>query len=65
MSIRNDERAAIKRVLTLVDGFLSTLPGDTLAAWDGGVMTWNELRRHVKAASKLGILKPLRKRRPS
>lgn len=65
MSIRNEERAAIKRVLTLVDGFLSTLPGDTLASWDGGMMTWAEVRKHVKAASKLGLLKPLRKRRSS
>ena len=65
MTTRNNERAAIKRVLKLVDGFLSTLPEDTLAAWDGGVMTWAELRRHVQAASKLGLLKPLRKRRPS
>lgn len=47
------EHLAVRRVLKLVDGYLSTQPKDTLLAWRGGVMTWGELRQHLKAAEKL------------
>lgn len=49
----DQHREAIGRVLRLVDGYLSTLPQDALAAWRGGMMTWGELRQHVKAAIKV------------
>jgi hypothetical protein len=45
--------AAIKRVLLLVDGYLSTQNPDALLAWDGGMTTWDDLRRHVQAAARL------------
>jgi hypothetical protein len=51
--IKPRNAAAIKRVLALVDGYLSILPQHTLVAWDGGVMTWAELREHVQAALKI------------
>lgn len=46
------EHLAVRRVLRLVDGYLSTQPQDTLLGWKGGLMTWRELRAHVKAAEK-------------
>ena len=51
--MKASEKAAVRRVLRLVDGYLSTRDQDELVAWDGGLMTWRELRRHVKAALKL------------
>lgn len=53
------ELEAIGRVLELVDGYLSTLPQKALTAWDGGMMTWEELRMHVQAARKLKCLADL------
>ena len=47
------EKRAVRRVLRLVDGYLSTRQQDELIAWNGGMMTWEELRAHVKAALKL------------
>lgn len=47
------ELRAIRRVLVLLDGYMSTEQQDTLLAWDGGWMTWRELRQHAKAAIKL------------
>lgn len=44
---------AIRRVLVLLDGYMSTENQDALLAWDGGMMTWRELRQHAKAAIKL------------
>jgi hypothetical protein len=55
--VTNREKA-VKRVLRLVEGYLATLPQDTLAAYDGGMMTWGELRKHVEAALKLFPLHP-------
>ncbi len=52
-----EELAAIKRVLKLVDGYASSLPQHTLHAWQGGCMTWSELREHLQAAAKLSVLK--------
>lgn len=51
--IKPRNAAAIKRVLALVDGYLSTLPRDRVVAWDGGMLTWDDLRHHVQAALKL------------
>lgn len=51
--IKPTNAAAIKRVLALVDGYLSVLPKDALVAWDGGMLTWDDLRHHVQEASKL------------
>lgn len=45
---------AIRRVLKLLDGYLSTMP-DALHAWNGGAMTISELRQHVQAAAALPI----------
>lgn len=54
-----EELAAIKRVLKLVDGYLSTQDQDLALAWDGGIMTYGELRRHLHAALKTKVLKCL------
>ena len=51
-----EELEMVKRVLTLVDGYVSTQPEDLLLAWDGGVMTWGELRIHLSAALKTKVL---------
>lgn len=51
--MKKAEKDAVRRVLILVNGYMSTLPQDTLTAWDGGMMTWGELRQHVKAAMKI------------
>jgi hypothetical protein len=51
--LRREEKAAVLRVLRLVDGYMSTQPKSTLLAWGGGMMTWKELRWHVKGAIKL------------
>jgi hypothetical protein len=50
VSISRPELTGIKRVLELVDGYISTQPQDLLLGWDGGVMTWKEIRMHIKAA---------------
>jgi hypothetical protein len=52
-----EELAAIKRVLKLVDGYASNLQQHTLYAWDGGCMTWAELREQLQAATKFSVLK--------
>ena len=44
---------AVRRVLRLVDGYLSTRDQDELVAWNGGMMTWGELRQHVNGALML------------
>lgn len=46
----------IKRVLKLVDGYLSTQDQELVLAWDGGVMTYGELRKHLQAALGTNIL---------
>jgi hypothetical protein len=51
--IKPRNAAAIRRVLALVDGYLSTQNPDALLAWDGGMLTWDDLRHHVQAALKL------------
>lgn len=51
-----EELKGIKRVLALVDGYLSTQPQDLALAWDGGVMTYGELREHLNAALKTKVL---------
>lgn len=53
------KRLAVRRVLRLVDGYLSTRDQSELIAYDGGMMTWGELRQHVKAA--LNIVPPARR----
>jgi hypothetical protein len=50
VSILRTELNGIKRVLKLVDGYISTQPRDLLLGWDGGIMTWDEIREHIKAA---------------
>lgn len=51
--IKPRNAAAIARVLTLVDGYLSTQNPDALLAWEGGMMTWDDLRNHVRGALRL------------
>lgn len=50
------ELNGIKRVLALVDGYLSTQPQELALAWDGGIMTYGELRNHLHAALKTKVL---------
>ena len=52
----HDELRAIKRVLKLVDGYISTQNQDLLLAWDGGIMTWGELREHIQCVLKASVL---------
>jgi hypothetical protein len=52
-TLNAEEYKAVWRVLTLLDGYLSTLPPHTLQAWEGGTMTWGELRLHAQAGIKL------------
>jgi hypothetical protein len=48
------ELRGIRRVLVLLDGYISTQKDQhILLAWDGGLMTWAELREHAKAAIKI------------
>lgn len=43
--------AAYKRVLRLVNNYmLRNLDDETLVAAGGGMMTWGELRHHIKCA---------------
>lgn len=45
---------AVRRVLELLDGYMSVQkPQHRLMAWEGGLMTWAEIREHAKAAIKL------------
>lgn len=60
ISKQKKELAAIKRVLKLVDGYASTQPQHVLIGWNGGVMTWSEIRDHIKAAIKTNVLKGVR-----
>lgn len=53
---QSEELRSIKLVLTLVDGYLSTQDQYLALAWDGGVMTYGELREHLKAALKTKVL---------
>lgn len=51
--MKRAEKQAVLRVLKLVDGYVSTQDQRLLLAWNGGTMTWGELRQHLKAAIKL------------
>lgn len=51
-----EELKGIKRVLKLVDGYLSTQDQYLALAWDGGVMTYGELRKHLNSALKTKVL---------
>ena len=53
MATNREKRLAIRRVLKLVDGYLSTQDQDLLLAWRDGLMTWGEIRQHVQAAIRL------------
>lgn len=49
-----EELRAVRRVLELLDGYISTQRSQhTLLAFEGGLMTWAELREHAAAAIKL------------
>lgn len=50
------ELKGVRRVLALVGGYLSTQPQDLALAWDGGIMTYGELREHINAALKTSVL---------
>lgn len=52
-----EQLKAIRRVMELVDGYISTQNPNLLLAWDGGVMTWGELRWHILSALDLDVLK--------
>lgn len=43
----------VRDVLKLVDGYLSKLPQERLTSDGRGVMTWAELREHVRGAAQL------------
>ena len=45
--------AAVRRVLKLADGYASTERQHVLMAFEGGVMTWAEIREHIQAAIAL------------
>lgn len=53
-----DELKGVRRVLRLMDRYLSAQNLDRLIAIDGGMWTLREMRRHVRAA--LNISKPQR-----
>jgi hypothetical protein len=51
VSISRTELVGIKRVLELVDGYISMQPDqENLMTWNGGLMTWWEIRDHIRAA---------------
>lgn len=56
-----EQLRALRRVLRLLDGYISTQDQDLLLAYAGGLMTWRELRRHIRSALKLPVLKQHRK----
>lgn len=56
---KKEQLEGIARVLDLVDGYMGTQPQQTLLAFDGGLMTWAELREHVQYARKLPVLPKL------
>ena len=47
----------LKRVLRLVDGFLSKEKQSLLVTDGRNLMTWEEIRQHVKAAKKIKLLR--------
>lgn len=52
------EIEAVKRVLEMVDGYLGVEDQDALHACDGYVvMTWGELRQHIKGVLRLSVFK--------
>lgn len=45
-----------RRVLWLVDGYIRTnLSQDELVTFDGGLMTWREIRQHIKSARGMKV----------
>jgi hypothetical protein len=53
-----DERKAIKRTLKMINTLLDNFEESTLMAVGGGLMTYGEIRRHVKSAMNFDYLKP-------
>ena len=51
-----EQLRAIRRVLELVDGYISTQNPNLLLSWGGGVMTWGELRWHIRTALDFNVL---------
>jgi len=50
--------ATYRRVLKLVNGYLGrNTDKNTLVGWDGGIMTWGEIRFHIRGA--LGLRHPM------
>lgn len=54
--LEHEQLDAIRRVFALADGYASTEPQHILMAWDGGVMTWAEVRQHIQAALSLPLM---------
>jgi hypothetical protein len=52
---RSTVERAMRRVLRMVDGFLSKQPQDTLTTDGVGLMTWGEIRLHVQSAADLKV----------
>jgi hypothetical protein len=54
---------AMRRVLRLVDGYLAKQDQDKLTTDGRGLMTWGEIRHHVRSAAALRVERPRRRRR--
>ena len=50
------ELAAVRRVLSLLDGYLAKQDPHELTTDGCGLATWAELRAHVRCALRLGVL---------
>lgn len=62
VSLPREHYDAIRRVLELVDGYIREQPSQHTLMSDGkGLMTWAELRPHLRAA--IGLLPPKPKKR--
>jgi len=56
----NDDRLAIRRVLTLCERALYEHDLRALRMVSGSMWTYAEIQRHIRAARRLGLLKPRR-----
>lgn len=58
----DEQRVAIRRVLRMTDRFLARQKQDLLATDGKGLMTWGEVRQHVRAAIDSDLLRrPIKK----
>jgi hypothetical protein len=53
----NEERLAVRRVLEMTNRYLKRQNQDLLVTEGRGLMTWGEIREHIKAATATKFLR--------